>query len=60
MQTILQFFVQILMALFSAIGTALATFGVAGLLFGGGALGSGWGFRSWRRRRRLRKRTDED
>lgn len=58
MQTILQFFVQILMALFGALGTALATFGVAGLLFGGGVLGGGWGLRAWRRR--IRKRLGKD
>ncbi|RJY09323.1 hypothetical protein [Aurantiacibacter aquimixticola] len=50
MQTVLQFFVQILMALFGAIGTALATFGVVGVLCGGGVLGGGWCWRAWKRR----------
>lgn len=55
MQTILQFFVQILMALLGAIGTAIATIGLTGLLFGSGAIGGGWGWRAWRRRMGMRK-----
>ncbi|WP_047092387.1 hypothetical protein [Aurantiacibacter marinus] len=58
MQTILQFFVQILMALFGAIGSALAAFGLAGLLCGSGVLGGSWCWRAWRRRRALRRPPD--
>lgn len=55
MQTILQFFVQILMALMGAIGTAIATVGLTGLIFGGGVVGGGYGWRAWRRRMGMRK-----
>lgn len=56
MQTVLQFFVQVLMALFGAIGTAIATIGIGGLLFGSGVAGGSWGWRAWRRRRRERRK----
>ncbi|QZH75718.1 MAG: hypothetical protein JY451_03750 [Erythrobacter sp.] len=49
---------QILMALFGAIGSALATFGTAGLFMGGGALGGGWFWRRWRRRGRKPDKDD--
>lgn len=60
MQSVLQFFVQILMALFGAIGTAIATIGLTGLLFGGGVAGTGWGWRSWRRRQAARRAARAD
>ncbi|WP_340588533.1 hypothetical protein [Erythrobacter alti] len=43
------------MALFGAIGTALAMFGLAGLLCGGGLLGGNWCWRYWRGKRASRK-----
>lgn len=55
MQSVLQFFVQFVMALFGAIGTAIASIGLTGLLFGGSVAGGGWGWRKWRRRRALRR-----
>ncbi len=42
MQTLLQFFVQILTALTGAIGIATLWAGAASLLGGAGAIGSGW------------------